>query len=132
MKHNPGFLALVTDAKSRVRECTAADVKARLDRGETFHFIDVREDREFDQDHAAGARHVGRGVLERDIETLIPDPDADIVLYCGGGYRSALSADNLQRMGYRRVVSMDGGIRAWREAGYPLETGPAPGGPPTR
>lgn len=130
MKHNPGFLALVADARSRVRECTAADVKARLDRGETFHFIDVREDREYDQDHAAGARHVGRGVLERDIETLLPDRDADIVLYCGGGFRSALAADNLQRMGYRRVVSMDGGIRAWREAGYPLEVGP--GGPATR
>ena len=123
MKHNPGFLALVDDARQRVRECTIADVRARLDRGDRFHFIDVREDGEFAVDHAAGARHVGRGVLERDIETLIPGKDEPIVLYCGGGYRSALAADNLQRMGYTNVVSMDGGIRAWREAGYPVEKG---------
>jgi rhodanese-related sulfurtransferase len=123
MKHSPGFLALVTDAKQRIAECTVADVRARLDRGETFHFVDVREDGEFAIDHAAGARHIGRGVLERDIETLIPDHDAPIVLYCGGGYRSALAADNLQRMGYTRVVSMDGGIKAWREAGYQVERG---------
>lgn len=123
MKHSPGFLALVADAKTRVRECTAADVHGRLTRGESFHLIDVREDHEWTGDHAAGARHIGRGILERDIEGLIPDKDAEIVLYCGGGYRSALAADNLQRMGYRRVLSMDGGIRAWREAGYPLESG---------
>jgi len=123
MKHSPGFLALVTDAKQRVAECTVADVRARLDRGETFHFVDVREDGEFAVDHAEGARHIGRGVLERDIETLIPDHDAPIVLYCGGGYRSALAADNLQRMGYTRVISMDGGIKAWRDAGYPLTRG---------
>jgi rhodanese-related sulfurtransferase len=123
MKHNPGFLALVDDARRRVRECTIADVRARLDRGEGFHFIDVREDCEFAVDRAAGARHIGRGVLERDIETLIPGKDEPIVLYCGGGYRSALAADNLQRMGYTNVVSMDGGIRAWREAGYPVEKG---------
>ena len=129
MKHNPGFLALVNESKRQVRECTAADVKARLDRGEPFHFVDVREDREYELDHAAGARHIGRGVLERDIETLIPDPDADIVLYCGGGFRSALAAESLQKMGYRRVVSMDGGIRAWREAGYPLERGAPAAGP---
>lgn len=128
MKHNPGFLALVEGVRKNVRECTVADVKARLDRGETFHFIDVREDHEFAVDRAAGARHIGRGVLERDIETLIPARDAPIVLYCGGGFRSALAADNLQRMGYRDVVSMDGGIRAWREAGYPLETGPGSAG----
>ena len=125
MKHNPGFLALVTEVKKNVRECTAADVKARLDRGETFHFVDVREDGEFAVDRAAGARHLGRGVLERDIETAIPDHDAPIVLYCGGGFRSALAADNLQKMGYRNVWSMDGGIRAWREAGYPVEKGAA-------
>jgi rhodanese-related sulfurtransferase len=124
MKHNPGFLKLVEDVKRRVSECTVADVKAKLDRGESFHFLDVREDHEFAKDRASGARHLGRGVLERDIETLIPDKDAPIVLYCGGGFRSALAADSLQRMGYRNVVSMDGGIRAWREAGYPLETGP--------
>jgi rhodanese-related sulfurtransferase len=123
MKHNPGFLALVDDARRRITACGIADVRARLDRGERFHFIDVREDCEFAVDHAAGARHVGRGVLERDIETLIPGKDEPIVLYCGGGFRSALAADNLQRMGYTNVVSMDGGIRAWREATYPIEKG---------
>src|SRR6476619_39305 len=123
MKHSPGFLALVTDARQRVSECGVADVRARLDRGERFHFIDVSEDSEFAVDRAAGARHIGRGVLERDIETLIPDKDAEIVLYCGGGFRSALAADNLRKMGYRGVQSMDGGIRAWREAGYPIEKG---------
>jgi rhodanese-related sulfurtransferase len=123
MKHNPGFLALVTEVRKNVRECTIADVKTRRDRGERFHFIDVREDGEFAVDRAAGARHIGRGVLERDIETVIPDRAAEIVLYCGGGYRSALAADNLQRMGYTNVWSMDGGMRAWREAGYPLDKG---------
>jgi rhodanese-related sulfurtransferase len=125
MKHSPGFLKLVEEARRQVRECTPADVKRRIDRGDTFHFIDVREDHEYETDHAVGARHIGRGVLERDIETLLPDPDADIVLYCGGGFRSALAAESLQKMGYSRVVSMDGGIRAWREAGYPLERPPA-------
>ena len=124
MEHSPGFLALVAEAKRRVRECSIADVKARLDRGESFHFVDVREDGEFAVDRAAGARHIGRGVLERDVETLIPDHAAPIVLYCGGGYRSALAADNLQKMGYTNVVSMDGGMRAWREAGLPIEKGP--------
>jgi rhodanese-related sulfurtransferase len=126
MKHSPGFLALVTEAKRQVNECTVADVKARLDRGETFHFIDVREDHEYATDHAAGARHLGRGILERDIESLIPEKDAPIVLYCGGGYRSALAAESLQKMGYQQVISMDGGIRAWRDAGYPLEPGKSP------
>ncbi|HXU83294.1 MAG TPA: rhodanese-like domain-containing protein [Polyangia bacterium] len=125
MKHSPGFLALVAEAKRHVRECSAADVKARLDRGESFHFIDVREDREYEVDRAAGARHIGRGILERDVEALIPDKDAEIVLYCGGGYRSALAAESLQKMGYQNVVSMDGGIRAWRDAGYALERGTA-------
>jgi rhodanese-related sulfurtransferase len=123
MDHSPGFLALVADAKKRVHECTIADVKARLDRGERFQFVDVREDAEFAVDHAGGARHIGRGVLERDVERLIPDKDAPIVLYCGGGFRSALAADNLQRMGYTNVISMDGGMRAWREAGYPVDEG---------
>jgi rhodanese-related sulfurtransferase len=123
MQHSPGFLALVTDARRRVRECTVADVRQRLDRGDRFHFVDVREDSEFAVDHAAGARHIGRGILERDVENLIPDKSADIVVYCGGGYRSALAADSLQRMGYTNVVSMDGGIRAWREAGYAIEPG---------
>src|SRR6185369_9275216 len=123
MKHSPGFLALVTEARKKVRECSVAEVKARLESGERFHFIDVREDGEFAVDHAAGARHIGRGVLERDIETLIPDKDDEIVLYCGGGFRSALAAESLGKMGYRRLLSMDGGIRAWREAGYPMERG---------
>ena len=123
MKHSPGFLALVDDARRRIRECGIDDVRSRLDRGERFHLVDVREDGEFAVDHIAGARHIGRGVLERDVETLIPGKDEPIVLYCGGGFRSALSADNLQRMGYTNVVSMDGGIRAWREAEYPIEKG---------
>jgi rhodanese-related sulfurtransferase len=123
MKHGPGFLRLVDGARAHIKECTIADVKARLDRREPFHLIDVREDNEYAVDHLPGARHLGRGILERDIETTIPDPDADIVLYCGGGFRSALAAESLQKMGYRRVVSMDGGIRAWRDAGYALERG---------
>jgi rhodanese-related sulfurtransferase len=123
MKHNPGFLALVTEVRKNIKECTIAEVKARSDRGERFHFIDVREDREYAVDRAAGARHIGRGVLERDIETVIPDREAEIVLYCGGGFRSALAADNLQKMGYTNIWSMDGGMRAWREAGYPVERG---------
>ena len=123
MKHSPGFLAIVDDAKARVNQCTIADVKARLDRGERFQLVDVREDGEWAMERIPGARHIGRGVLERDVERLIPDKRAPIVLYCGGGFRSALSADNLQKMGYTEVVSMDGGMRAWREADYPIETG---------
>ena len=121
MQHNPGFLRLVEQARQRIKECTVADVQARLAQGEQFHFIDVREDHEFWIDHAAGARHLGKGIIERDIETAIPDKQASIVLYCGGGYRSALTADALQQMGYVNVISMDGGIKAWRDAGYPLE-----------
>ena len=119
MKHNPGFLKLVDAVRRRVKACSVAEAKARLDRGDVAHFIDVREDHEFAKDHAKGARHVGRGIIERDIETLVPDKQASILLYCGGGYRSALSADNLQKMGYRRVLSMAGGIRTWRELGLP-------------
>ncbi len=126
MKHNPGFLKLVDEARTRVRECSVADVKCRLDRKEAFHFVDVREDGEYRQDHAVGAVHLGKGIIERDIETKIPDKHASIVLYCGGGFRSVLAADNLQKMGYTNVVSMDGGIRAWREAGYPVEKGTSP------
>lgn len=121
MKHNPGFLQLVEQAKCRVKECNVADVKRRLDLGERFHFIDIREDHEYAKDHAPGARHLGKGIIERDIETIVPDKQARIVLYCGGGFRSALAADALQQMGYENVMSMDGGIRAWREAGYPLD-----------
>ncbi|SEQ94314.1 Rhodanese-related sulfurtransferase [Nitrosomonas sp. Nm51] len=123
MQHNRGFLKLVESAKQRIQECTVADVRSRQKKNEPFHFIDVREDHEYQSDHAAGARHLGKGVIERDIETLIPDRQASIILYCGGGYRSALAADALQRMGYTRVLSMAGGVQAWREAGYPLECG---------
>ena len=121
VKHSPGFLAIVADAKTRVAECTVADVQARMERGETFHFVDVREDKEVAVDRARGARHIGRGVLERDVETLIPEKDAAIVLYCGGGFRSALTADNLQKMGYTNVWSIDGGFRDWKEAGLPVQ-----------
>ena len=121
MTHSPGFLKLVEEAKKQIVECTTAEVKARLDAGDVFHFVDVREDDEFHVDRAARARHIGRGVLERDIEGLIPDRSAPIVLYCGGGFRSALAADSLRKMGYTNVRSMAGGIKAWREAGYPME-----------
>ncbi|BCA53860.1 Rhodanese-like protein [Nitrospira sp. KM1] len=122
MKHNEGFLKLVETARQRVKECTVAEAKSRLDRGEVAHFIDVREDSEYAKDHAKGACHLGKGIIERDIETAVPDKQAPIILYCGGGYRSALAADALQQMGYTNVVSMDGGIKAWREAHYPMET----------
>jgi len=122
MGHSEGFLKIVDDAKARVKQCTIHEVKARLDRGEVFHFVDVREDGEFAAGRAKGALHIGKGVIERDIEEKIPDKGAPIVLYCGGGFRSALAADALQKMGYRNVVSMDGGIRAWREAGLPTES----------
>ena len=121
MKHNPGFLKLVDAARARVKECTVTQAKAMLDRGEVLHFLDVREDHEFAKDHAKGARHLGKGIIERDVETRIPDKEASILLYCGGGYRSVLAADALQQMGYTNVVSMDGGINAWRDAGYPME-----------
>jgi rhodanese-related sulfurtransferase len=121
MKHNPGFLTMVDAARTRVKECTVAQAKSMLDRGEVAHFLDVREDGEFAKDHAKGARHLGKGIIERDVETLIPNKGESILLYCGGGYRSVLAADALQRMGYTNVRSMDGGITGWREAGYPME-----------
>jgi rhodanese-related sulfurtransferase len=120
MQHSPEFLRLVRDAKTRIRECTIDEVAAKLERNERFHLIDVREDREWDAGHLPHAIHLGKGVIERDAERLIPDTSAEIVLYCGGGYRSALAADSLQRMGYRKVWSMDGGFRAWQEAGKPV------------
>jgi rhodanese-related sulfurtransferase len=120
MQHAPGFLRLVAAARARIRECTVADVKRRLDAGDRFHLIDVREHDEWTRGHLRGAMHLCKGILERDIEHTIPDHDADIVLYCGGGYRSALAADNLQQMGYTHVVSMDGGWRGWNEAGNPV------------
>jgi rhodanese-related sulfurtransferase len=120
-KHTPGFLKIVQDAKTRVRECTVADVKARLDRGERFHLVDVREDHEWAAGHLPGAVHLGKGIIERDVETKFPDTGSELVLYCGGGFRSALAADNLQKMGYTNVISMDGGFRGWKEAGLPVE-----------
>lgn len=121
--HSPGFLRIVDAARARIRELTIHDVKRRLDAGEPFHFVDVREESEWAADRCAGATHLGKGVLERDVEARFADRHADLVLYCGGGYRSALAADVLQQMGYTNVRSMDGGIRAWREAGFPLERG---------
>jgi rhodanese-related sulfurtransferase len=120
MQHSPRFLKIVDDAKSRVRQTTVDDVKSKLDRGEKFTLVDVREESEFAQDHLPGAVHLGRGVIERDIEARAPDLNAPMILYCGGGFRSALAADNLQKMGYNNVVSMDGGMREWREKNYPL------------
>lgn len=121
MKHTPRFLAIVDDAKSRVRECTCDDVKSRLDAREALNLIDVREDREFSKAHIAGAKQIGKGVIERDIEGLFPDETVELILYCGGGYRSALAADALQKMGYTNVISMDGGWREWTTKGYPTE-----------
>lgn len=121
MKHSPGFLKIVDDARARIREVTVADVKAMLDRGETFHLVDVREESEWAKGHLPRAIHLCKGIIERDVETVIPDHAAAIVLYCGGGYRSALAADNLQKMGYTDVVSMDGGWRGWTEAQLPTE-----------
>jgi len=119
--HTPGFLKIVTDAKSRIRECTLADVQARRAAGEKFLLIDVREESEYAAGHIPGSLHLGKGVIERDIETKIPDTSTPMVLYCGGGFRSALAADNLQKMGYTQVISMDGGMRAWRERQFPEE-----------
>ncbi len=121
MKHSEAFDNLCNEAKSRIREITIEEVKQKQEAGESFLFLDIREDHEWMQGRAAGATHLGRGILERDIHNLAGNQEAEIVLYCGGGYRSALSADNLQKMGYRNVFSMAGGIRSWREAGYPVE-----------
>ena len=120
MKHGPGFLRVVDDAKRRIREVTIADVKAMLDQGERFHLVDVREDSEWANGHLPTAQHLCKGIIERDIEETIPDHDAPIVLYCGGGFRSALAADTVQKMGYTNVASMDGGWRGWTEAGLPV------------
>ena len=122
-QHSPRFLKIVEDAKSRVREKSVDDVKAMLDRSEKFTLIDVREESEYAKDHLPGAVHLGKGIIERDVEQKFPDIATPLVLYCGGGFRSALAAENLQRMGYTNVWSMDGGIRGWREKGLPLEKG---------
>ena len=117
MKHSEGFLRLVDDAKSRIREVSVAETQARLKENPETKLIDVREDNEFAAAHAAGATHLGKGIIERDIETVVPDKDTELILYCGGGYRSALASDTLQKMGYTNVWSMAGGWRAWQEAG---------------
>ncbi|MGA2094674.1 MAG: rhodanese-like domain-containing protein [Candidatus Acidiferrum sp.] len=119
MVHSPQFLKLCQDAKQRVKETNVPDVKRRIDAGEQMILVDVREDNEWAKGHLPGAVHMGRGVIERDIEQKVPDPSTKLVLYCGGGFRSALVADNLQKMGYTNVESMDGGWRAWNEAGLP-------------
>jgi rhodanese-related sulfurtransferase len=121
MEHSPGFLRLVAQSKQRIRETTPEEVRRRQEAGERFLLIDVREDEEWQRGHARGAKHLGKGIIERDIEKTVPDHDADIVLYCGGGFRSALAADALQQMGYRNVRSMDGGWRRWTALGYPVE-----------
>ena len=120
-RHAPRFLAQVEDAKTRISELTVDQVKTKLDAGESFALLDVREESEFAKDRLPGAVHLGKGIIERDIERLHPEIGTELVLYCGGGFRSALAADALQKMGYERVFSMDGGIRGWREAGLPLE-----------
>jgi rhodanese-related sulfurtransferase len=120
MKHSPRFLELVVAARKLVREMSVHDVKKRLDAGEKFILVDTREESEWDRGHLPGAIHLGKGVIERDIEHAIPDPSAPLVLYCGGGFRSALAAENLQKMGYTNVISMDGGWRDWTAAGYPV------------
>ncbi len=119
-QHPPRFLKIVEDAKTRIRETNIAEVKKRMDQGEQFLLVDVREESEYAKDHLPGAIHLGKGIIERDIEQKVPNLDTEIVLYCGGGFRSALAADNLQKMGYANVISMDGGIREWREKGHPL------------
>jgi len=119
-QHPPRFLRIVDDARRRIQETTVDEVKAKLDRREKFMLIDVREESEYAKDHLPGAVHLGKGIIERDIEARVPELSTPMILYCGGGFRSALAADNLQKMGYTQVISMDGGIRVWREKGFPL------------
>ena len=121
--HSSRFLEIVNDAKSRIRECTFHDVKNRQDAGETFCLVDVREDTEWAAGHLPQAVHLGKGIIERDIEAAIPETSSEIILYCGGGYRSALAADTLQKMGYTNVISMDGGFGGWKNANYPIVEG---------
>ena len=123
MEHSPGFLKIAEDARSRVREVTVEETRRRLASGEGVRLIDVREDNEWQAGHATGAEHLGRGIIERDIERTVPDKEAELILYCGGGYRSALATDMLQRMDYTNVYSMAGGWTAWQEAGAPTEQG---------
>ena len=120
MQHSEAFLRIVNEAKSRIREVSVAAVREKLKKGQSLHFIDIREDHEWSRGHAEGAVHLGKGIIERDIEALAPNPDDEIILYCGGGYRSALSAEALQRMGYRNVLSMAGGYKEWVASGNPV------------
>lgn len=122
MSHSPAFLKLVDDAISRVREVDVDEARRKLESGKA-KLIDVREESEWEAGHARGAEHMGKGVIERDIEQRVPDKNVELILYCGGGFRSALSADNLQKMGYTKVASMAGGWRAWQAAGAPVESG---------
>ena len=119
--HNPGFLALVEDAKTRVRQIDITGYRKMVEAGESFVLVDVREDNEWSAGHAKGAIHLGKGIIERDVEKTVPDKSTTLVLYCGGGFRSALAGDALQRMGYANVISLDGGWRAWNQAGLPIE-----------
>jgi rhodanese-related sulfurtransferase len=121
MTHSTGFLAIVNDAKSRVRQIDIDGYRKMLAAGEPHVLVDVREDNEWAAGHGAGAVHLGKGIIERDIETQVPDKNTRLVLYCGGGYRSALAADNLQKMGYTDAISLDGGWKAWQQAGLPVE-----------
>jgi rhodanese-related sulfurtransferase len=121
-KHSPRFLKIVNDVKPRIKETTVDEVKRRMDRGDRkFKLVDVREESEFAAGHIPGAMHIGKGVIERDIEQKVPDASQELILYCGGGFRSALAAENLQKMGYTNVLSMDGGWRGWTEARNPVE-----------
>ena len=122
MVHTEGFLKLVNDAKTRVKEVTVAETRDHLKQNPDAKLIDVREDKEWDAAHAAGAIHFGKGIIERDIETTVPDKSTELILYCGGGYRSALAGDVLQTMGYTNVFSMAGGWKAWRESDAPIES----------
>lgn len=123
MAHAPQFLKLVNEAKKKIKETNVAEVKRRIDAGEKFLLVDVREDTEWANGHIPGAVHMGKGVIERDVEQRVPDPATKLILYCGGGFRSALAADNLQKMGYSSVESMDGGWKGWLEAGLPTAKG---------
>ena len=123
MVHSPQFLKLVNDAKKKIKETNVADVQRRADAGEQFVLVDVREDNEWANGHIPGAIHLGKGIIERDIEQVVPETSATLILYCGGGFRSALVADNLQKMGYSNVESMDGGWRGWTSAGLPIAKG---------
>jgi rhodanese-related sulfurtransferase len=121
MQHNERFLTIVNASRAKVQECTVQDVAEKLEKGHSFHLVDVREESEWARGHLPSAIHIGKGVIERDIEKTIPDTAEEIVLYCGGGYRSALAADTLQQMGYTNVISMDGGFSGWKEAGHDIE-----------